>query len=147
MSRASSQNFMANISCFFQPPLTTLHLHESFASSASLQNQYQASFNLPYRTIRTEKPTAEPNRFFPQLSLTPKSLRNRSNRTIVPNRSNRTNCPEVTEVASLVLYVILVEVQGIYDTIVSNLFKELIMENLDSGIRGLGDLITMEMVE
>ena len=45
------------------------------------------------------------------------------------------------------LYVILVEFKGICGVIVSSLFKELIMEDLGSGIRGLGDLITMEMVE
>ena len=47
----------------------------------------------------------------------------------------------------MVLYVILVEFKGIFDVTVSDLFKELIMEDLDSGIRGLGYLITMEMVE
>ena len=45
------------------------------------------------------------------------------------------------------LYVILLEFKGICGVIVSSLFKELIMEDLGSGIRGLGDLITKEMVE
>lgn len=40
------------------------------------------------------------------------------------------------------LYVILVEFKGICGVIVSSLFKD-----LGSEIRGLGDLITMEMVE
>ena len=47
----------------------------------------------------------------------------------------------------MVLYVILVEFKGICDVIVSSLFKELIMEDLGLGICGVGDLITMEMVE
>ena len=47
----------------------------------------------------------------------------------------------------MVLYVILVEFKGICDVTVSGLFKELIMEDLGSRIRGVGDLITMEMVE
>ena len=47
----------------------------------------------------------------------------------------------------MVLYVILVEFKGICDVTVSCLIKELIMEDLGSRIRGLGDLITMDMVE
>ena len=47
----------------------------------------------------------------------------------------------------MVLYVILVEFKGICDVTISGMFKELIMEDLGSGIRGLGDLITLEMVE
>ncbi|XP_056862374.1 uncharacterized protein LOC108845375 [Raphanus sativus] len=43
----------------------------------------------------------------------------------------------------MVLYVILVEFKGIFDVSVSSQFKELIMEDLGSGIRGLGDLITI----
>ena len=47
----------------------------------------------------------------------------------------------------MILYVIFVEFKGICDVNVSGLFKELIMEDLGSKICGLGDLITMEMVE
>ena len=47
----------------------------------------------------------------------------------------------------MVLYVILVDFKDICDVTVSGGFKELIMEDLGSGIRSLGDLITMEMVE
>ena len=47
----------------------------------------------------------------------------------------------------MVVYVILVEFKGICNVTVSGLFKELIMEDLGSRICGLGDFITMEMVE
>ena len=45
------------------------------------------------------------------------------------------------------MYAILVEFKGIFDMTVSCMFKELIIEDLGSEIRGLGDLITKEMVE
>ena len=47
----------------------------------------------------------------------------------------------------MVQYAILVVFKDMFDVTVSSLFKKLIMEELGSRIRGLRDLITMEMVE